>query len=305
MDSSRLDKAIEKIRGDHLSGAQVLSRRCAEVLNEFVPSADFSSIASLLSQLEEVGRRLIAAQPSMAPIYNLVEGALQEVRRTRELREAKAALKKYLSAYLEGDSQKQSKINLELLSLVNDGDLILTYSYSSTVLKGLIYLKEKGKSFSVLTPESRPQQEGVRLARALTQAGMKVTLMVDSAVCHFLPQVNLIIIGADSITPHGVVNKIGSYPLAILARRWRIPFYVVCFSEKLVLHSLDYRPIISLQDPREIVSEPLPGVEVKNIYFDFTPLELITKVITDRGVFTGEDLLRLSDKEIKGNEKRR
>jgi len=301
MQSSNLDRAIEKIRDDHLSGAQALSRRCAEALKEFVQSADFASLSDLISRMEEMGRKLIDAQPSMASIYNLVEGALKEAKKTGELSQAKANLKNYLSAFLKGDHQKQSKINQELLPLVKDGYLILTHSYSSTVLKGLIYLKEKGKSFSVLTTESRPQQEGVRLARALSQYGIKVTLIVDAAVGHFLPQVNTIMIGADSITPGGVVNKIGSYPLAILARKWRIPFYVVCFFEKIVLHSPSYRPAFNLQDPREILPDPIPGAEVKNIYFDLTPLELITKVITDRGVFTGKDLLHLSDKGIKKN----
>ena len=152
----------------------------------------------------------------------------------------------------------------------------------------------KGKKISVIANETRPYLQGARLtAYEMVQEGIPVTLITDSMAGHLMSQgeVDVIVVGADRIAANGdTANKIGTYALAVLAKRHGIPFYVAAplstFDPTIPDGShipIEERPASEVTGYRDRRWAP-EGVTVRNPAFDVTPAELITGIITERGV---------------------
>lgn len=184
---------------------------------------------------------------------------------------------------------------------VSDGANLLTHcnagglatSDYGTALAVFYAAKEQGKSIRVYADETRPLLQGARLtAWELHREGIDVTLICDSMAGSVLRsgKVDAIFVGADRIAGNGdVANKIGTYPLAVLAREHGVPFYVVApvSTFDLSLESGDEIPIEE-RDPSEITdgfgpSTAPEGIDVYNPAFDVTPASLVTGIATERG----------------------
>ena len=152
---------------------------------------------------------------------------------------------------------------------------------------------EEGKRISVFVDETRPVLQGARLtAWELRKEGIPFTLIADNMAGTLMKQgrIQLVIVGADRIAANGdAANKIGTYPLAVLARAHGIPFYVAAplSTIDLSLGSGDEIPIEE-RNPEEILSLrgvriAEEGVDVYNPAFDVTPASLVTAIITEAG----------------------
>ncbi len=152
----------------------------------------------------------------------------------------------------------------------------------------------KDKNVSVIACETRPYLQGARLtAWECMQESIPCTLITDSMAGHLMSrgEVDVVIVGADRIAANGdVANKIGTYSLAVLARRHGIPFYVAAplssFDPKIPDGShipIEERPADEVTGYRDIRWAP-EGVKVRNPAFDVTPAELVTALICEKGV---------------------
>ena len=152
----------------------------------------------------------------------------------------------------------------------------------------------KHKNISVIANETRPYLQGARLtAYELLQEGIPCTLITDSMAGHLMSQgeVDVVVVGADRIAANGdVANKIGTYALAVLAKRHGIPFYVAAplstFDAKIPDGShipIEERPAAEVTGYGDTRWAP-QGVAVRNPAFDVTPAELITGIICERGI---------------------
>ncbi|MBC7128485.1 MAG: hypothetical protein H5T45_01975 [Thermoplasmatales archaeon] len=170
----------------------------------------------------------------------------------------------------------------ELIEKANDGVLknsmklnfskILTYSRSSTVEKFFL-----SKEAEVICSEARPRYEGRILAKNLS--GKKVTLVADCAIYSFIKDVYAVIVGADAILDDGIVNKVGTYPLAVFAKMNKKPFYVLSSSYKRF-------PFVAIKEENreEIWKTNIKNLKIRNFYFDFTPHKFISFFVTERGI---------------------
>jgi len=178
----------------------------------------------------------------------------------------------------------------------------LATSMWGTALAPIYHLQESGQTLRVFAGETRPLLQGARLtAWELDQAGIPVTVCTDSMAGSLMSsgRIDAVIVGADRIAANGdVANKIGTYPLAVLARHHKLPFYVAAptntFDPQLARG--DLIPI----EQRGEAEVAWPGgpngnrtvpqsVEVINPAFDVTPAELVTAIITQRGVIQRPD----------------
>jgi methylthioribose-1-phosphate isomerase len=152
----------------------------------------------------------------------------------------------------------------------------------------------KHKKISVIANETRPYLQGARLtAWELVQEGIPCTLITDSMAGHLMSkgEVDVVVVGADRIAANGdVANKIGTYPLAVLAKRHGIPFYVAAplstFDPKIADGShipIEERPAAEVTGYRGTRWAP-EGISVRNPAFDVTPAELITGIICEKGI---------------------
>jgi methylthioribose-1-phosphate isomerase len=154
--------------------------------------------------------------------------------------------------------------------------------------------RDDGKQIRVFADETRPFLQGSRLtAWELRKERIPVTIIADNMAASVLRagEVNCVIVGTDRIAANGdVANKIGTYPLAVLARRHLVPFYVAAPLSSIDLEcpSGDQIPIEqrSAKELTEFGGKPIApkGVDVFNPAFDVTPAELVTAIITERGV---------------------
>ena len=153
---------------------------------------------------------------------------------------------------------------------------------------------EAGKKIEVFADETRPFLQGARLtAWELHKDGIPVTVIADNMAGSVLAsgRISCVIVGTDRTAANGdVANKIGTYPLAVLARRHRVPFYVAAPLSSIDLECATGAAIpIEERDARELTefagkAVTPKGVKVFNPAFDVTPAELVTAIITERGV---------------------
>ena len=185
--------------------------------------------------------------------------------------------------------------------LLQDGGVLthcntggLATSEYGTALSVMFTAHDQGKKIQVFADETRPLLQGARLtAWELMQHGVPVTLITDSMAAQVMREgkVQAVIIGADRITARGdTANKIGSYGLAILAKHHNIPFYVAAPSSTFDFNMENGNDIPIEQRAAEEITEPFGkriaplGVSTYNPAFDVTPAELITALITEKGV---------------------
>src|SRR6266536_691594 len=154
--------------------------------------------------------------------------------------------------------------------------------------------RDDGKRVSANASETRPYLQGARLtAWELIREGLPVTLITDNSAGHLMSRgkVDVVIVGADRIAANGdVANKIGTYPLAVLALRHRIPFYVAAPLSTIDLRTANGKAIpIEERSAAEVTGYAAvrwapEGVEVANPAFDITPAGLVSALFTERGV---------------------
>jgi methylthioribose-1-phosphate isomerase len=185
-------------------------------------------------------------------------------------------------------------------TLIRDGARIMTHCNTGALATagygtalGVIRAA-KGKRISVIANETRPYLQGARLtAWELVEEGIPCTLITDSMAGHLMSkgEVDVILVGADRIALNGdVANKIGTYTLAVLAKRHGIPFYVAAplstFDPNIADGSqitIEERPAAEVTGYRETRWAP-EGVSVRNPAFDVTPAELVTGIICEKGI---------------------
>jgi translation initiation factor eIF-2B subunit delta len=277
--SASLEEFLQEIREDNYSGAAQLAQKGAQLLLDVLKGGKAEEIKAL-------GKALVDAQPSMAPMVNLVNQLFEAI---DALQDQKAIKQKGIAAvqgFLDNLIAGPEKIKGNALALLKDKKRVMTLSYSSTVLEVLWH----AEGIEVICPESRPLLEGLSTAKELGAKGIRTRIVVDSAAPSLMGECDLVIVGADAITPEGVVNKIGTYGLALAAREKKVPFYVLAGTEKFLPAPFSQVLRIEEKDPKEITQEAIPNSRVENRYFDCTPLELIFAVVTQEGVIPGEEV---------------
>lgn len=200
------------------------------------------------------------------------------------------------------DEETNRRIGEHALALFKDGMGVLTHcnagglatSKYGTALAPFYLALEQGIRLKVFADETRPVLQGARLtAFELQQAGVDVTLITDSMAGHVMSKgwVQAVIVGTDRVAANGdVANKIGTYSVAVLAKAHNIPFYVACPLSTIDLSTPTGADIpIEERNPEEVTNafgkRTAPqGVAVYNPAFDVTPHDLVTAIITEKGI---------------------
>lgn len=276
---------IKKIEGDHLSGASHLSRKAANVLTVFSRETKAKEKEVYCRALLKLGKELIAAQPGIIPIFNLVNSILysvQENKNSLSLEEINPLVERKAEDFHSNSLKSLEEIAQIGQSLIFNGSTILTYSFSQAVLFILKRAKKKGKKFDVAVSEARPMFEGRKLAEDLGKLGIPVTLVTDSALGLYLKGADLVLVGADSVSEKAFTNKVGTYGLSLLARKFKVPFYVASERTKFISQKWK-RGAMHRANPREVFQRRFKNVKIDNPYFEEIPLSHCKRIITPQG----------------------
>ncbi|MGH2355094.1 MAG: hypothetical protein ACRDJN_26085 [Chloroflexota bacterium] len=248
------------------AGSWAVARRAAEGLALAAGQGE----AALRTAIEQ----LLQGQPSMAALRNLAN-AVAWATDSGDPRAAAAAAHDFVE---RGDTATRA-IAEHAAALLHGHEArrAVTISASAAVEAALAVWRGPA-----LVLESRPRLEGRALARRLAETGIATELAVDAATRPLLAPGDVVLLGADSVTPEGVTNKIGSAALAAAARERRLPVYALAGTEKWWPQALPEADEAA-RDPREVLPEPIPSIRVRNPYFEMVPFAQLTAVVTPDG----------------------
>jgi len=273
-----------------------------------------TNVDDLEEELEYISDVLAKTRPTAVNLF----WAIDRMKRTfqkaksegRSVSEIKQILLEDSKAIHEEDIESQRLIAQFGGELLQDNSTVLTHCNAGALATGGVWgtalgvirgAVDQGKHIAVIADETRPYLQGARLtAWELMQDNIPVTLITDNMAGSLMCQgkINLCIVGADRIAANGdVANKIGTYSVAVLAKAHGIPFYVAAPYSTIDLQTKSGADIpIEQRNAQEVTtihgSRPVAptGVSVYNPAFDVTPAALITGIITERGVFTPQEL---------------
>ena len=283
---TKVDKLIIDLSNDNTSGASELVRKVVSIF-QTVAEEHNDEKGELLRAFIMASHKIIKAQPSMAPMFNCVNDLLCTLETVPPFL-AREAVKGWSKGYLQELEKARTRVIAATSKAIKARDTVVTISYSSLVRDLLV--ANANKSLSVLVSESRPMNEGLKLAEALGQAGIQTTLVVDAALTEAVKDADMVLVGADAITERGVVNKIGTRALALEAKSEEVPFFVAAERNKFVLSAF-FVPEYIDHTALEVTHQRFDNVKVRNIYFEETPLRKVTGFFTEDGVRTVEDIM--------------
>ncbi len=265
-------------------------------------AADFDAFAADFTKAKEY---LASARPTAVNLFWALDRMERRMRASRE--KPVAAIKKDLldeaNAIKREDTAMCHAIGENGLSLLKPGMGLLTHcnagqlaaSRYGTALAPIYVGHEKGYDFRVFADETRPLLQGARLtAFELMAAGVDVTLICDNMAATVMKQgkIQAVLVGCDRVAANGdAANKIGTSGVAIMAKHYGIPFYVLGPTSTIDMRCPNGDAIvIEERKPEEVTSlwyeKPMApsGVKVFNPAFDVTPHELIAGIVTEHGV---------------------
>ncbi len=283
-----IEASIQSVRDDREHGASWLARAAAGVLLRLTEPRDDVSDHIWDAMVRTAAQALVAARPSMAAVANTA-ARIWDAGQSAAPAESRKQRHDMAERLATQDEQTQQSllVHAEKLFL---GD-VYTMSRSGTVEDVLRDLGQRRIIGRVLIGASLPGGEGVAMAQALAQSGLDVTLAADTACGLFISEATCVVLGADSLRADGsLVNKVGSYPLALVARDAGKPVYVLC--ETLKIAAPDFPLVLEEKDPEELLPNPVGGLRARNPYFDVTPAQLIAGYVTEQGVLDRETVAR-------------
>jgi translation initiation factor 2B subunit (eIF-2B alpha/beta/delta family) len=284
---SRLDALVAPLRADVVSGAAVVARLGADVVRRASGRIPADTVVELRAGLAEVGVQVLNAQPAMAPLVALVSEVLAALEKVEDVEAGRMAAREACNAFREGLERSAQAVASRAAALLPDDGDILTLSSSSTV-RGALLRKGARRTGRVIVLESRPMQEGQMLASALAKEGLRVLFAVDAAGATLATRCAAVLLGADSVGDHGVVNKIGSCGAALAARAAGVPVLVATDESKILPPGFP-QPLADDRPADEVWRAPV-NVRIWNRYFEAVPLDLVSSLITESATLTPEEV---------------
>lgn len=298
-----LEKTFNDIRRMKVRGAGRIARFAVKALEEYCLTLDFSSKEDFVRRLEEAGEYLKSSRPTAVSLPNAINYVLNNFKREAYNLEGESSLKdsfkRWCEDFIERSNNAVKKIGLIGSKRIRDGDVLLTHCNSEAALSIILTAHEQNKNVRVYCTETRPKFQGLISASILSQKGVDVTLIIDSAVRYFMNKVDRVIVGADAIAANGaIVNKIGTSLIALAAKEARSRFMVAAESYKISPQTF-FGDLITIEErPKyEIVSKDWlsknRNVKVSNPSFDITPAEYVDAIVTEAGIFPPQGIFIL------------
>jgi translation initiation factor 2B subunit (eIF-2B alpha/beta/delta family) len=278
-----IQNQLDELRNDNTSGASEFINKALVIIKQLLdrikdPNKIIEQDFILTLKL------IIDTRPSMAPLINTMAYLISNLNQINKFT-IETRLKQF---YIEKERRfKSLELNFQRFLEGKKSKLwkIMILSYSSTIIN--LLLKSKKFNFEIYVMESRPLLEGHRVAELLS-SHFQTHLIIDAAIGTFIDEIDVVLIGVDSILKDGsIINKIGTFPLALLAKSKEKDIFAVCDTYKYNLKShYGYDISITEKPISEVYNKQITNkfLEVHNYYFDITPAEYISGIISELGI---------------------
>jgi len=298
-DWKRVAEAIKKME---IRGAPAIGVAAAMALALAVHEIRTENLSEAFSYLKSVADALISTRPTAVNLSWADKRVLKVAENAKSIDELVKKVEEEALKIWREDEETNRKLGEIGAKLLDDGDTVMTIcnagslatSYYGTATAPIYRALEEGKRVRVIALETRPYLQGARLtAWELNKAGVDVVIATDNQMGIIMEKenVSIVFVGADRITIKGyVANKIGTYPLALVAKEHGVPFYPVAPISTIDLESktgedieIERRPSSEVLYISGIRIAP-EGVDAIYYAFDVTPPKFITGIITERGI---------------------
>ena len=295
------------IQNMKLRGAPLIGVAAAHGLALTAYNSKAKKREDLIREIKQSAETLRKTRPTAVNLFWAIDRIQKKTQET--LGDAKVLAKAVVEEaqkMADEDVEVNHKIGEYGSALIDDGDVVLTHCNAGslatvdfgTALGVIRAAWKRGIRLSVIAPETRPKLQGARLtAYELKREGIPVTLITDSMVGYVMSKrmVNKIVVGADRIVRDAVINKIGTYSVAVLAKEHGVPFYVAVPTSTINLSQTAKEAVIEERNPKEVthvgsVRIAPKNVKVINPAFDVTPMKYVNAIITENGVFSPKTL---------------
>ena len=290
-----VDMLIDDIVAVRLKGASPVAIRTAEAILADT-EAEFDSGASrghLKMTVQRLGAEVIKSRPTNTSLRNAVKNTLYKIEKIDDEDDEKVleVIRGNVAAFTETVNTAADRIAKLGANILRDGTTILTGSYSSMV-KGILDTAYNvlGKDIQVYVTETRPRYQGVKMVRELLNLGIPTTLIVDSSARHLMKDVDLVIVGADTVSSDGsAISKIGASLIALAAHEARVHLYACAETYKFSPMTM-FGDAVTIEE-RDISEVVRPGevrdsVKIFNPVFDSTPAAYIDAIVTELGMMS-------------------
>ncbi|MCX5994300.1 MAG: hypothetical protein NT177_08840 [Chloroflexi bacterium] len=282
-----LRKSINGLKKDREHGAGWLTGRALEIIRDAATLDPATTTDKFLASLGGVTDALLEARPAMVSISNYAIYFRDELGAASSTARSPQRLKKAAFSIADRLIKLHQKFSAaatrNAAKLVTTRNIIMTCSYSSAVCGALEQARRGGRDFKVLAVESRHKKicYGELTLQRLRQSGIVGSIVPDSQIGWQAARADLMLCGADSVSLHGwLINGSPSLELAQMAQRRGHPFYAVCDTSKF--------------DARGLMA----GLEQTEPDFDRVPLDLITGLVTEKGVLKAEDVYKFTVEDL-------
>ncbi len=278
------ERIFKSIRDLKVQGAREVAKSGLQDLALTAWASGARTKKAFFSEMGREARRISKARSEEPAMINALNYIITRLRFS-DLDSVEALRKATLIEcrdYLDWLDAMMEKIAENGAALISTGDVVMTHCHSHEAVAVLRKAKEQGKVFKAIVTETRPMLQGMETAKDLRSAGIGVVYCVDSAMGSMMKQSTKVLVGADAIMPDGsVMNKIGTFPIAVMARQFGRPFLVAGDTVKFtdVIPEIRDRPAKEVADPGSI-----RGISIANPPFDITPSEFVSEIITEQGV---------------------
>lgn len=271
-----------------IRGAGRIARAGATALGDMARNRSGGTLDDFRKEVSEASKVILDSRPTAVSLWNGVHATIKDVDSATTLDDAVQSVISNSEDFVERSLGAVDTIARIGAKRISDGDVIMTHCNSSAALGVVKEAHRQGKDIRVFATESRPWRQGILTVNELADAGVDVTMIIDSAVRSVMKKVDKVFVGADTITSHGaLINKVGTSQLALAANEARVQFYVCSETYKFSPMTL-FGDMVTIEE-RDISEVVRPGevpdsVRVFNPVFDSTPARYIDAIITEQGM---------------------
>lgn len=294
MDFKRACRDIQSLK---VQGATNVAVAAVNALSGYIAKSKVKSASLLIKDAEKARKILFMTRPTEPMMRNFLNFVMSTMKASETVSDMKDAARTAAREVLQMKSDAKSSLCKIGSGLIENGSVVYTHCHASSVT-GILKEAAKKKKFEVYNTETRPRFQGRLTAAELAKAKIKVTHFVDSSAKLALKKADIMLIGADAITPTGVFNKIGSALFAEVARKYDVPVYVCTVAWKLDPESIfGKEEVIEERNPKEVWDKAPKGVTVKNYAFEKVTSELVSGVISELGVYSLDSFIEEAKKK--------
>ena len=315
LEISTYDQMAEAIKNMRVRGAPLLGASAAFALALAAYHSEAMSKDALLIELKKAAKTIKSTRPTAVNLFWAIDRILTRAGDfSGTADELKELVVQEAQQIADEDAEANRAMGKNGASLIKDGDVVLTHCNAGELATveygtalGIIRASwEQGKKIKVIATETRPLLQGARLtAYELKRDSIPVTLITDSMVGYVMHNelTNCVVVGADRIVQDAVINKIGTYSIAVLAKEHKLPFYVAAPKSTFDLARKGVDVRIEERNPTEVAcfggqQISTSGINILNPAFDVTPLEYVSAIICESGIYHQKDFTKFKHKGI-------